>query len=455
MTSEIEQPRQRMAAEEGGPGDARAGLAPHPEQGKFRAPTECGSQPGLIKQLGPGLITGAADDDPSGIATYSQAGAQFGFGLLWTLVLTYPLMTAVQLISARIGRVTDAGLARNMQKVLPRWTVTALVLLLFGANTINIGADLAAMGEAAQLVIGWGDHVFTAAFALLSLGLQIFVPYHRYTAILKWLTMVLLAYVALLFMVRVDWAAAGRGMVWPTIAGTSAITMIVAIFGTTISPYLFFWQSSQEVEEVDQDDCKHPLNQAPREAPAEFRRISLDTFTGMAVSNIVALAIMIGTAATLHAAGKTEIATAADAASALRPVAGHFAFLLFSLGIIGTGLLAIPILAGSAAYAIGDSRGWNTGLENSPGEAKRFYAVIGAATLLGIGIDWSPIDPIKALFWSAVINGVVAVPIMAVMMIVVSRKATMGDYTASAPLLFFGWAATAVMAAAAVAMFVV
>ncbi len=392
---------------------------------------------------------------PAASPPIPQAGAQFGFGLLWTLVLTYPLMTAVQLVSARIGRVTDAGLARNMKKVLPRWAVTGLVLLLFVANTINIGADLAAMGAAAQLVVGAGDHIFTAAFAIVSLLLQIFVPYHRYAGILKWLTLVLLAYVALVFMVRVDWAAVGWGMVWPTIAGTTAITTVVAIFGTTISPYLFFWQSSQEVEEVDRDDAKHPLNQAPEEAEREFHRINFDTFSGMAVSNLVALAIMIGTAATLHATGKTDITTAADAASALKPVAGQFAFLLFSLGIIGTGMLAIPVLAGSTAYAIGEAQGWKTGLESKPLEAKRFYAVIAASTLLGIGIDWSPIDPIKALFWSAVINGVVAVPIMAVMMIVVSRRSTMGDYTAPLPMRFFGWTATAVMAAAAVAMVLV
>ncbi|MEO9131358.1 MAG: divalent metal cation transporter [Sphingomonas sp.] len=408
----------------------------------------------VLRKLGPGLVTGAADDDPSGIATYSQAGAQFGFGLLWTLVLTYPLMTAVQLVSARIGRVTDAGLARNMAKILPRWIVMGLVSLLFVANTINIGADLAAMGAAAELVLGWGNHAFTVAFALGSLLLQMFVPYRRYSNILKWLTLVLLAYVALVLMVHVDWLAAGRGMVWPTIVGVSGVTTVVAIFGTTISPYLFFWQSSQEVEELDQDAAKHALNDAPAEAPAEFRRISLDTFTGMAVSNVVALAIMIGTAATLHAAGKTDIATAADAASALKPVAGQFAFLLFSLGIIGTGLLAIPVLAGSTAYAIGEARGWKIGLEHKPRDARGFYAVIVVSVLLGIGIDWSPIDAIKALFWSAVINGVVAVPIMAVMMIVVTRKSAMGDYTASLPLQFFGWTATAVMAAAAVAMVV-
>jgi NRAMP (natural resistance-associated macrophage protein)-like metal ion transporter len=409
-------------------------------------------KPSLTKQLGPGLITGAADDDPSGIATYSQAGAQFGFQLLWTMILTYPLMTAVQLVSARIGRVTGRGLASNMREVLPKWILTALVVLLFIANTINIGADLAAMGDAAELVAGGGGHIFTIVFAVGSLLLQLFLPYHRYAAILKWLTLVLLAYVALVLMVHVDWAAATRGMVVPTIAGAGAVTTIVAIFGTTISPYLFFWQSSQEVEEIDGHDEEHALEEAPEQAPRELGRIRIDTFVGMAVSNIVALTIMIGTAATLNAAGKTDIATAADAAEALKPVAGQFAFLLFALGIVGTGLLAVPVLAGSAAYAAGEARGWRIGLEKKPTDAPGFYAVIGTAMLLGIAIDWSPIDPIKALFWSAVINGVVAVPIMAVMMVVVSRKAIMAEFTAPLPLLLFGWAATAVMAAAAVAM---
>ena len=409
----------------------------------------------VVKQLGPGLITGAADDDPSGIATYSQAGAQFGFGLLWTMALTYPLMVAVQLVSARIGRVTGRGLAANMVDLLPGGLVTGLVVMLFAANTINIGANLAAMGDAAQLVAGGnGGHGFTIGFALVSLLLQLFIPYRRYASILKWLTLVLLTYVALVFMVKVDWAAAARGFVTPSV-DRGSITMIVAIFGTTISPYLFFWQSAQEVEEVDQDDFAEPLNDAPEQAPREFRRIGIDTFAGMAVSNIVAIAIMIGTAATLHAAGKTDIATAADAAQALEPVAGKLAFLIFSLGIIGTGLLAVPVLAGSAAYAVGESRGWKCGLEYKPWEAKGFYSVIAAATLIGIAIDWSPIDPIKALFWSAVINGVVAVPIMVAMMIVASRHAAMGRFTASPGLLLFGWAATIVMAIAAVAMFIV
>jgi len=410
----------------------------------------------LLDQLGPGLVTGAADDDPSGIATYSQAGAQFGYGLLWTLVLTYPLMTAIQLVSAHIGRVTGRGLARNLRAVMPAWLVTALVVLLFVANTINVGADIAAMGAAAELVAGRGRHVFTILFAAFSLLLQMFVPYRRYVRFLKWLTLALLAYPALLLMVRVDWAAAGVGLVWPGAAVHAAdpVTTIVAIFGTTISPYLFFWQSAQEVEEVRRDPAAHPLKRAPEQAPAEFARMRLDTFVGMAVSNLISLSIMIGTAATLHAAGKTNIQTAADAANALKPIAGPFAFSLFSLGIVGTGLLAVPVLAGSAAYAVGETRGWRCGLEEKPWEAVGFYSVIAVATALGVVIDWSPLDPMKALFWSAVINGVIAVPMMAAAMFVASRHEQMGRFTSNLGLKAFGWLATAVMAAATIAMFV-
>ncbi|MBA3897914.1 MAG: divalent metal cation transporter, partial [Sphingomonadaceae bacterium] len=295
--------------------------------------------------------------------------------------------------------------------------------------------------------------VFTVIFALLSLTLQLFVPYNRYAKFLKWLTLVLFAYVAVLFAVRLDWAKIGIGLVWPSVQGKEAAVTIVAIFGTTISPYLFFWQSSQEVEEVDNDAAAEPLVDAPWQARREFRRIRLDTFAGMAISNLVALAIMIATAATLHASGKATIATAADAAQALRPVAGQFAFLLFSLGIVGTGLLAVPVLAGSAAFAVGESRGWKCGLEYKPWDAVGFYMIVGLATLIGLGIDWSSLDPIKALFWSAVINGVAAVPIIVAMMLVVSKHAAMGKFTASRLLLFFGWAAAAVMAVAAVAMF--
>lgn len=411
----------------------------------------------LFEQLGPGLVTGAADDDPSGIATYSQTGARFGYGLLWTLLLTYPLMCAIQLVSGQIGRVTGSGLARNMGQVIPKTAVTGLVVLLFAANTINIGADLAAMGAAAQLLAGGGSHLFTIGFALVSLLLQMFIPYKRYVRILKWLTLVLFAYVAVVLVVKLDWGAVARGLVMPdlkVLKSKDAITTIVAVFGTTISPYLFFWQAAQEVEEVDHDDQARPLTEAPEQAKPEMRRIRTDTFFGMAVSNVIALAIMIATAATLHATGKTEIATAADAAKALEPAAGQFAFLLFTLGIVGTGLLSIPVLAGSAAYAVGETRGWTCGLDNKPWEAVGFYAVIGGATLLGVGIDLLKIDPIQALFWSAVTNGVIAVPMMVVMMLVASRRDQMGRFVAGPVLKTFGWLATAVMGAAVAAMFV-
>jgi NRAMP (natural resistance-associated macrophage protein)-like metal ion transporter len=409
----------------------------------------------LFDQLGPGLVTGAADDDPSGIATYSQAGAQFGFGLLWTLLLTYPFMVAIQLISARIGRVTGCGLSVNMGRVLPRSAVDMLVGLLFIANTVNIGADIAAMGEAAELMAGFGSHVFTIVFALLSLVLQLFVPYRRYVTFLKWLTLSLFAYVAVVFIVHIDWALAVRGMIWPapqTHLSRDFIITVVAVFGTTISPYLFFWQAAEEIEDLHQESSSHALRDAPLEAPVQLKRMRLDTLFGMGVSNLIALAIMLATAATLHASGKTDIRTASDAARALEPVAGHFAFALFSLGIIGTGLLAVPVLAGSAAYAVGETRGWSCGLDHKPWEAVGFYAVIATATVLGIAIDWSPIDPMKALYWSAVLNGIVAVPMMVAMMLVVTRHRLMGTFVAGPLLRGFGWAATALMAAAALAM---
>jgi len=413
------------------------------------------AEPPLLKQLGPGLITGAADDDPSGIATYSQAGAQFGFSLLWTMLLSYPLMCAIQIVSARIGRVTGCGLAANLRAVWPRPVVFLLVMLLFAANTINIGANLAAMGASAELATGVPGRPLAIGFAILSLLLQIFVSYHRYASYLKWLTMVLLSYVAVLFVVKVDWGAAAYGLFVPTIGGGGdTFTVIVAILGTTISPYLFFWQTSQEVEEIEEHDDARPLKRAPRQAKRELKRIRFDTFVGMAVSTLVAMAIIMSTAATLHASGKTDIGTAADVAEALRPIAGDFAFLLFSLGIIGTGMLSIPVLAGSAAYGASECCGWECGLDNKPGEAAGFYSVIAAATLSGLVMEFLPIDPIKALFWSAVINGFVAVPIMVSMMVVVSRNEQMKQFTASPLLLVVGWAATAVMAVAAGAMLI-
>ena len=408
----------------------------------------------LLERLGPGVITGAADDDPSGIATYSQAGAGFGLNMLWTMVLTFPLMAAVQMIAARIGRVTGQGLAANIKEVFPGPIIVILVTLLFIANTINIGADLAAMGEAAGMVIGHGDGPWYAVgFGVISLLLQLLMPYHRYVRVLKWLTLVLFAYVAVVMVVHVDWAEAGARIVRPQLKlDRAAITLIVAVFGTTISPYLFFWQSSQEVEEIKDHDDAEPLIDKPAQARRELRRIRWETYIGMAFSNLIAMAIMIATAVTLNAKGLTNIQTAAQAAEALRPVAGQFAFLLFALGIVGTGLLAVPVLAGSTAYAMAEVQGWRSGLELKPRQAVGFYAVIAAAVCIGILLDFSSLDPIKALVWAAVINGVISVPILVVMMLVASRRDQMGRFVASFGQRLFGWAATGVMAVAVVAM---
>jgi NRAMP (natural resistance-associated macrophage protein)-like metal ion transporter len=408
----------------------------------------------LAKRLGPGVITGAADDDPSGIATYSQAGAQAGFGLLWAVVLTWPMMVAVQSISARIGRVTGRGLAANMLDVFPKPVVGGLVALLFVANTINIGADLSAMGAAVKLVVGGSQHLYTGLFALGCLLTTVFIPYHRYVDVLKWLTLSLFAYVGIVFTVQIDWRAVAAGALLPKfeMSGDS-LTLIVAILGTTISPYLFFWQSSQEVEEEEADPKAAPLLEKPRQAPRELQRIGWETWIGMGMSNTVAFFIIMTTAATLHAHGQTDIQSTEQAAEALKPIAGNAAFILFSIGIIGTGLLAVPVLAGSVAYAAGELFAWPTGLEHPPGEARGFYAVIAAAIVLGVGVDLSGLDPIKALVWSAVVNGVAVVPVLVAMMIVSSRPAQMGKFVASRGQRIFGWITTLMMAAAAVAMF--
>jgi len=403
--------------------------------------------------LGPGLITGAADDDPSGIATYSQAGAQFGANMLWTLVFTYPLMVAVQVVSARIGRVTGKGLAANLLDVLPQSAVVFLALLLFIANTINIGADIAAMGAAAQLLAGGGAIAFTVSAAAISLLLQVFVPYHRYVHYLKWLTLVLFVYVGVVFAVRIDWLDVAARVFMPKFELSAAwITVVVAVFGTTISPYLFFWQTSEEVEDMElkhQRDLKHS---ARATAKRELRRMATDTFTGMAISNLIAFFIMLTTAVTLNRTGITDIQTSAQAAEALRPIAGPFAFLLFSLGIIGTGFLAVPVLAGSSAYAVAEAFGLPKGLEKKPGEARTFYGIIVAAMAIAVGSIFLPIDPIKMLFWSAVINGAVSVPILGAMMFLARNHHQMGAYVANPWQRMFGWGATGVMAVAVVTM---
>lgn len=409
----------------------------------------------LLKKLGPGIITGAADDDPSGIATYSQAGAQFGYGLLWSVLFTTPLMIGIQIVSARIGRVTGHGLTANIREHFPRPLLHFIVSLLLIANTINIAADLGAMGDALALIAGGQSGIYIAFFALVSLTLQIFIPFPRYAPLLKWLTLALFAYVGTVLLVHVPLEEALEGALLPLLSFKSDyFAVLVAVLGTTISPYLFFWQASQEVEEQRATPGHEPLREAPDQARSHLRRIKIDTYIGMVFSNLIAFCIMLTTAVTLHAAGVTDIQSAAQAAEALRPLAGEFAFLLFAAGIIGTGLLAVPVLAGSAAYAVAESFRWPIGLGLSLAEARGFYFILTIATLLGIAIDFSGVDSIKMLLWAAEVNGVVAVPIMVVMMLLVAKPAVMGPFVAPRRLRVLGWFATAVMAAAVIAMFI-
>jgi NRAMP (natural resistance-associated macrophage protein)-like metal ion transporter len=408
-----------------------------------------------LARVGPGLITGVADDDPSGIATYSQAGAQFGLNMLWTMPLALPLMSAIQSMCARIGRVTGKGLAANIKATFPPIVLQSVVLLLLIANTLNIAADVAAMGEVAELVTGFNRHLMTASFVVATLALQVLVPYHRYVSYLKWLTLSLLAYAAVLFTVHVPWAQVALRTVWPRFTlNSAAAAMVVGVFGTTISPYLFFWQASEEVEDMQARRGAEPLLQRAGAADTELRRIRWDTWSGMLYSNLTAFFIILATAVTLHVSGITVIDTAAQAASALRPLAGNFAYLLFAMGILGVGLVGVPVLAGSGAYALSEAMGWRSGLERKAGDARGFYGVIAVSVLLGLGIQYLPINPMRALFWSAVINGIVAVPLMVVIILLVSRKSVMGDFTASRPIILLGWLATAVMGAAGVWMFI-
>jgi NRAMP (natural resistance-associated macrophage protein)-like metal ion transporter len=417
------------------------------------APAPDPKQPRLIRVLGPGLITGASDDDPSGIATYSQAGAQFGFAISWIMLFTYPLIASIQQISARIGRTTGKGIAGNLRQHYPNWLLQGIVALLFVANTINIGADLGAMADALGLLIGGPSLIYVIAFGSLCAILEVFMAYARYVAVLKWLTLALFAYFGAVMVVDIPWAEAARGFLLPTFLPDAAFwTTVVAVLGTTISPYLFFWQAAQEVEDIRVEPQRKPLVKAPQQGPDAIERIRLDTYIGMAFSNLVALAIIVTTAATLHAGGVTDIATSSQAAEALRPLAGPFAFTLFALGIIGTGLLAVPVLAGSAAYAIGEARRWPVGLGRKPEKAKAFYATLTIATMVGVALNFSPINPIKALYWSAVINGVVAVPVMVAMMHMTANPKVMGKFPVHDGLRLIGWMATAVMAAAAIAM---
>jgi Mn2+/Fe2+ NRAMP family transporter len=405
--------------------------------------------------IGPGLITGAADDDPSGIGTYSQAGAQFGLDMLWTIPLAFPLMAAIQSMCGRIGRVTGKGLAANIKGAFPPLVLKALVALLLVANTLNIGADIAAMGDVAGLVSGWNRHLMAALFVAVTLLLQLLVPYHRYVSFLKWLTLSLLAYIVVLFLVHVPWGEVALHTLWPRFSlDSKAAAVVVGVFGTTISPYLFFWETSEEVEDMRTPPRAEPLLRDPGAAPKELRRVRWGTWMGMFYSTATAYFIILATAVTLHTAGVKDISTAAEAAKALQPVAGVYAYLLFAVGIVGTGLMGVPVLAASGAYALAETLGWKGSLEYKPHQARGFYSVIAISVALGFLIQFSPVSPMKALFWSAVINGVAAMPLMAVVVMLASRPSVMGKFTAQRWVTVIGWLATAVMTAAAVCMFV-
>ena len=413
---------------------------------------------GFVRRLGPGLITGAADDDPSGIATYSQAGSQFRFALVWTLLITTPLMIGIQMLSARIGWVTDEGLAANINKMFPRWLTTGLVTLLVVANTINIAADIGAMGEALRLLVGGPLPLYVLGFGVLCIGTQVLFSYERTVRILKWLTLALFSYVAVILTVQVPWKQAISESLQPWaflpqgVSMKSYAAMVVAMLGTTISPYLFFWQAAQEVEDSRRRPEARALKKNAEYAAEHLSRIQTDTTVGMAFSNVIALCIVLATAVTLNAHGITNIQTSSQAAEALRPVAGEFAFALFALGIIATGLLAVPVLAGSAAYAVSEVYGWKAGLSRGFRDAKGFYLIIVAATGIGTLMGYLELDPIKALIWSAIVNGVISVPIMAALLWIGQSPKVMGEHTIKKGHRVLGWSATAVMAVAVLLM---
>ncbi|MGC5779460.1 NRAMP family divalent metal transporter [Methylobacterium sp. NFXW15] len=411
------------------------------------------STPPLLSRLGPGLITGASDDDPSGIATYSQAGAQFGYGLCWTMLYTLPLMAAVQMISARIGRTTGHGIAGVLREHYPNRLLQTVVLLLLAANILNLGADLGAMADALNLILPGPRWLYVVVFAVICVTMQVFLRYARYVSILKWLTLSLLAYPAVVILANVSWWDLARALAIPRIDFSGGgLTTLVALFGTTISPYLFFWQAAEEAEDLQAFPRRRDLLHAPEQGRSALQRIEFDTVVGMTFSNLVALSIIVTTAAVLHPHGITDIQTSAQAAAALRPLAGPFSAMVFALGIVGTGLLAVPVLAGSAAYAIGEARRWPVGFDRRPLEARAFYGTGALATMTGMVISLGAVDPIKALYGSAVVNGVIAVPVMAVMMLAAARSDIMGAFAVRGWLLRLGWIATACMLLAVLAM---
>lgn len=426
---------------------------PEPDDITHLDPVVGTTHPPLLGVLGPGLITGASDDDPSGIATYSQAGAAFGYGLSWTLLFSYPLMVAIQMISARIGRTTGHGIAGVLRMHYPNWVLQWIVTLLLIANIANLGADLGAMADAFALLLPGPRWLYVLLFSVICIAMQLLLQYSRYVAVLKWFALSLLGYFAVLAVVHTEWHTLLSNLLIPHIVWhVDYLTAIVAVFGTTISPYLFFWQSAEEVEDMRAHPRRLDLLHAPQQAPGALHRIELDTVVGMGLSNTVALAIVATSAATLHLHGITTIDTSAQAASALGPIAGPYATWIFAAGIVGTGLLAVPVLAGSAAYAIGEARGWPVGFTRKVLEAKAFYATIAIATLIGMIINFTAINPIRALYWSAVLNGLLAVPVMLTMMRIASRSDIMGAFIAKGWLKALGWLATAVMFVTALAM---
>src|SRR5689334_1163735 len=408
----------------------------------------------FFSELGPGLITGAADDDPSGISTYSVTGAAFGYAPLWTALFSFPLMSAVQMMCGRLGMVTGRGLAGVLRRNYPRWILWSACALLIVANVFNIGADLGGMAEASKMMTGVNSLIWTPIFATLITSLLFWTSYRWIVRVFKRLTLVLFAYVITAFLVHPDWKLVFYSTVIPHIEWSSKyLATFVGILGTTISPYLFFWQASQEVEE-ERKLGRTTVGERKGATTKELQRSRRDVITGMFFSNLVMYFIILTTAATLHAQGHTDIATAQQAAEALRPLAGNGAYLLFTVGLIGTGMLGIPVLAGAAAYAVAEAAAWRGTLEDRPPLSKKFYAVVGAAMLLGLALNYLGIDAVKMLFWSAVLNGVLAPPLIVIVVLLTSSKKIMGPHVNSTILKILGWATAAIMAAAAIAMFV-
>ncbi len=407
----------------------------------------------FFSELGPGLITGAADDDPSGISTYSVTGASFGYAPLWTALFSFPLMVSVQLMCARLGMVTGRGLAGVIRRTYPRWVLWGACTLLIVANVVNIGADLGGMSEATQMVTGVSSLIWTPVYATLIISLLFWTSYSFIAKIFKWLTLVLFAYIIAAFLAHPDWRAVLHSSFVPHVEWSSAyIATFVGILGTTISPYLFFWQASQEVEE-ERKIGRKTVEERKGATAEELRRSRTDVITGMFVSNLVMYFIILTTAATLHAHGQTDITTASQAAEALKPLAGKGAYLLFTLGLIGTGMLGVPVLAGAAAYAVAEAREWRGTLEDRPQLAKKFYGIVASAMILGLILDYAGIDAVKMLFWSAVLNGVLAPPLIVLVVLLTSSKKIMGNRVNSPLLKWLGWATAVIMAVAAIAMF--